>query len=173
MFSIDTHISFIAPNAEQFTDYVMSLDHNMINNDVFGWGDKCKVDRIPISKYNVQDLIKPSIDYLRDLKNEKPQFKYELVDTPWVNLYNVGGFQELHEHYENDFVCVFFANSGANFSKFFFFDWNTGISTPMMPDPGTIMFFSSKRTHGVSLHNSEIVRRTLSCNFNIRAHHQH
>ena len=170
MFRIDTYTSFIAPNAGELIDFVMSLDRDSIDNSKFSWGDKCIVDRIPILDYNIQNLIKPSVDYLLDLENL--HLNYEMT-FPWVNLYGKGGFQELHDHHENDFVCVFFANSGVNFSNFFFFDWNTGISIPMMPDPGTIMFFSSKRTHGVSLHNSEIERRTLSCNFNIRAHHRH
>ena len=118
MVRIDTYTSFIAPNAGQLIDFVVSLDHDSIDNSLFTWGEKCRVDRIPILDYSVRDLIKPSVDYLLDLENLR--FNYEMMD-PWVNLYGKGGFQELHDHHEHDFVCVFFANSGVKFSNFFFF----------------------------------------------------
>ena len=180
MFKLNESVSFIAPNAHELIDFVMSLDNNLIDNHKFSWGDQCRVDRIPLSlesypssKYNVRELLKPSIDYLLNLKeNLVNSSKIHITDS-WVNLYDINCFQEWHDHREIDFVCVFFANSGENFSKLFFFDWNTGISTPVMPDPGTIMFFSSKRTHGVTLHNNEVQRRTLSCNFEITNHHCH
>jgi|TARA_B100000035_G_scaffold311104_1_gene320070 hypothetical protein len=164
MFKVDHYTPFIAPNAKELVDFVMSLDENMIDNSKFSWGDACKVDRIPLLWNDVQDLIKPSVDYLCDLN--RTQIDCEVLD-PWVNLYNKGGFQEIHDHHENDFVFVFFANSGTNFSRFFFFDWSTGTSVPISPEPGTIMFFSGKMSHGVSIHNSEVQRRTLSCNFNL------
>mgnify|MGYP001232936673 CR=1 FL=1 len=126
-----------------------------------------------LSQYNIRELLDPSINYLLDVKNSYVNPNKIHLSGSWANLYNKGFFQEWHDHREIDFVCVFFANSGENFSKLFFFDWNTGISTPVMPDPGTIMFFSSKRTHGVTLHNNEVQRRTLSCNFEITNHHCH
>ena len=181
MFELDEYTSFIAPNAQELTDFVMSLDSNLIDNDKFAWGDKCKVDLIslstedyPSTKYDVRGLLKPSIDYLLSLKQVNIGFnKIDICDS-WVNLYNKGGFQETHDHHEIDFVCVFFSNAGANFSKFYFFDRDTGKDTLISPDPGTIMFFSSKRAHGVTLHNDEVQRRTLSCNFEItRNHHYH
>ena len=173
MFQLNEHISFIAPNAQQLTDFVMSLDNNLVDNSKFSWGNECKVDKIDLSQYNIRELLDPSINYLLDVKNSYVNSNKIHLAGSWANLYNKGFFQEWHDHHEIDFVCVFFANSGENFSKLFFFDWNTGISTPIMPDPGTIVFFSSKRPHGVTLHNSEVQRRTLACNFEITNQHRH
>ena len=173
MFELDEYTSFIAPNAQELSDFVMSLDNTSTDNHKFTWDSKCKVDLISLSTYNVRELLKPSIDYLLSLKQVNINSSKINVLNSWVNLYNKGGFQETHDHHEIDFVSVFFANAGENFSKFYFFDWNTGISTPMSPDPGTIMFFSSKRAHGVTLHNDEVQRRTLSCNLQITKNHHH
>jgi len=154
MFEVDRYTMFTAPNAEELTQFVMSLEGDT--------GEE--VDKIELLWQDVRELIIPSVNHLSRL--HKKAIDYDPTD-PWVNLYNEGGCKEIHDHHEHDFSCVFFANSGDNFSEFFFFDWDSGMIVPILYEPGSIMFFSAKMAHGVSIHKNEVQRRTLSCNFKI------
>ena len=170
---------FPAPNADELIEFVnKTSDTKDIDNDHFEWGSKCKIDRIPIPWQDAIELYKPSMELL--YKEFSKSFSYNFFD-PWINLYKKGYYQEIHAHKGNDISSVFFANDGENFSKFFFVDRQTNgysliydklISHNYSEKPkikaGDIMFFSSNLFHGVSPHKNDIIRKTLSVNFNIR-----
>ena len=100
--------------------------------------------------------------------------------NPWLNLYERGYYQELHCHKGNDLSSIFFVNDGINFSELFFYDRNANNfsdnfeelisyeSTINIPyKKGDIIFFPSHTLHGVTSHQNDEIRKTLSVNFKI------
>ena len=167
---------FSAPNADEFIELIdKSKD---VNNDHFDWGSKCKIDRIPLSWKDTIDLYEPSIELL--YKEFNKSFSYTLFD-PWINLYKKGYYQEIHAHKGSDISSVFFANDGENFSKLFFSDRNhlnfsckyeqliSYTNTFNIEyKKGDIVFFSSQLFHGVTVHESDQIRKTMSANITIK-----
>ena len=167
---------FSAPNADEFIELIdKSKD---VNNDHFDWGSKCKIDRIPLSWKDTIDLYEPSIELL--YKEFNKSFSYTLFD-PWINLYKKGYYQEIHAHKGSDISSVFFANDGENFSKLFFSDRNhlnfsckyeqliSYTNTFNIEyKKGDIVFFSSQLFHGVTAHENDEIRKTMSANITIK-----
>ena len=167
---------FSAPNADQFIELIDKSKN--VNNDHFDWGSKCKIDRIPLSWKDTIDLYEPSIELL--YKEFNKSFSYTLFD-PWINLYKKGYYQEIHAHKGSDISSVFFANDGENFSKLFFSDRNhlnfsckyeqliSYTNTFNIEyKKGDIVFFSSQLFHGVTVHESDQIRKTMSANITIK-----
>ena len=104
---------------------------------------------------------------------------------PWLNLQKKGYYQEIHDHAGLDISSVFFANDGIDFGKFFFVDrhscnfseeYEDLISYTNHHQPsvkrGDIIFFSSHLLHGVSSHENDEIRKTLSVNFKLNKTHE-
>ena len=177
-FTSEFYTIFPAPNADEFIDLIDQACKNKdIDNDHFDWGNKCKIDRIPLSWKDTIHLYKPSIELL--YKELNKSFNYILFD-PWINLYKRGYHQEIHAHKGNDISSVFFVNDGENFSKLFFSDRNhlnfsyeyeqliSYINTVNVEyKRGDILFFSSQLFHGVTSHESDEIRKTMSVNISI------
>ena len=106
-----------------------------------------------------------------------------IIDHPWINLYTKGSFQELHDHFSWDLACVLFINDGENFSKFYVKDRNNVNTSENLQDilhkvngytsghfvdikEGDMIVFPANMLHGVTVHNSDIVRKTFSFNLN-------
>ena len=178
-FTSEFYTIFPAPNADEFIDSINeSCNSKKINNDHFIWGTYCKVDRIPLSWKDTIDLYKPSIELL--YKEFSKSFSYTFFD-PWINLYKRGYYQEIHAHKGHDISSIFFANEGENFSKLFFFDRHSCNFSCKYEElisytnthnlnykKGDIIFFSSHLLHGVTSHESDVVRKTMSANLNIK-----
>ena len=171
---------FPAPNADKIVDLMdFHINKNELHNENFKWGEYCKCDRILLSWRELHPLLEPSLNILFQELNKDVKVNYSIYD-PWISAYKPGYFQEVHCHHGHDISCVFFANNGDNFGKFFFLDRQTNgyseqycklmsysnIKRPIIK-AGDIMFFSSDLFHGVSSHENDIVRKTLSTNFDI------
>ena len=178
LFSSSFYTQHRAPNAEELIDIIDSYSRDKIDNSHFSWGKRCDVDRIPLRWQDFIDLLKPSIDLFG--KEIKAAFDYVMYD-PWISLYKRGQHQEIHEHGDNDISAVFFANSGKGFSDFYFQDRNSVFLSKRVKElikynavylpkvnAGDIIFFPSNLMHGVSPHNSDIIRKTLAINFTIK-----
>ena len=177
-FSSEFYTVFQAPNAEEFISAIEdTCKTKKVNNEIFEWGRYCKVDRIPLIWQDFIELFKPSLELLSKELNKS--FDYTMYD-PWLNLYKRGHFQEIHDHGGLDISSVFFANDGVDFGKFFFIDRNSCMFSEEYEDlisynnhhqpvvkRGDIIFFSSHLLHGVSSHENDEVRKTLSVNFKL------
>jgi len=171
---------FDIPNFDEMRDYVNSRKD--INNVKQTWSIDCKVDTIRLKALEVQSLIKPSFDLFSKsafMKNANIK-----MHDPWINLYTEDYFQEIHDH-KVDIASVFFINDGENFSNFYFYNrYNNCASTKLLSiindeqfyandkyfpeySEGHVLFFPGSLLHGVTPHKSNIVRKTLSCNFDI------
>ena len=152
LFQSNFYVKFKAPNSHDLIDYIESIDESLINNQMF---DNELYERL------------------------KSKFSYNLYD-PWLNLYKRKDFQEIHAHHPCHLSSVFFANDGEGFSKFYFSDRHSNDIHPKLGkligykpinvveyEKGDILFFPSHLLHGLSSHNSDVIRKTLSFNFDI------
>ena len=178
IFSSNFFVKFKAVNADDLIKFIDGYDETSIDNSQFTWGKMCSSNKISLKWEDTMDLISPNLEYFAN--DIKSYFNYILYN-PWINLYKRGDHQELHSHYPSHMSCVFFANSGEGFSKFYCKDRNSTNVHPRLAkvigynqeivvqyNQGDILFFPSHILHGVSPHNSDIVRKTLSFNFDIK-----
>ena len=145
---------------------------DVVGSNDYAWASKCDVSakRLQIDKY--AKLLQPNIDHF--FKSIRLECNYG-VDEAWLNTYKKGSFQEIHDHYPSDVSCVFFLNHGKDFSEFYFRDRHssdisfklrqqlgfTDLWTPQIRE-GDMLFFPSNILHGVTKHNSDTLRKTLS-----------
>lgn len=171
IFNYNFFAQFQAINKDELTQ---ELDKEVVTgvND-YAWSAKCDVStkRLDTNKYT--KLLKPSIDKFADSLQRKFNF---VIDEAWLNSYEKGSYQEIHDHVPSDISCVFFLNHGTNFSEFYFRDrYSSDVSfklrqalgftdlwTPQI-NAGDILFFPSNVLHGVSKHKSDTLRKTFSC----------
>lgn len=165
-----------APNAEEIVDFVskISLDEKA-NID---WNERCNVDVVGLNNQTVVNLLTPCILNFLDHVGDRPQQLW--IEGPWMNQYNRYGYQDLHSHGSQHFAINFICNSGEDFAEFYFYDKNTAeipdvvkkymkmsdIYKPKL-EAGDFIVFPSHLLHGVSMHKSDIPRRTISTNFSI------
>jgi len=178
-FSSEFYTIFPAPNADELISSIEEVcNTKKVDNDFYEWVKYCKVDTIPLIWQDFQDLLKPSLEILS--QRLKKNFEYTMYN-PWLNLYKRGYYQEIHDHVIHDISCVFFVNTGIDFGKFFFMDRNSSNLSKEYKDlisymdhheptikKGDIIFFSSRLLHGVTSHENDEIRKTLSVNFNIK-----
>lgn len=167
------YFKYKAPNFEEFISELESETAN-INNADFSWGELCEVDKIALNPNKYLNYLIPSLQLLCNELDGNIEFD---IKSSWMNLYKKGYYQEMHMHVPDDLVCVFFMNSGNDFSKFYFYDRNTDVPfiwTKIADlklrhfveyERGDIIFFPAHMLHGVSKHNSDVVRKSFSCNF--------
>jgi len=177
-FPSEFYTVFPAPNADELISVIDEVcNTKQVDNDFFEWGKLCKVDRIPLLWQDFIDLYRPSMDIF--CKKFNKDIKYTMYN-PWINLYKRGYYQEIHDHAGHDISSVFFVNNGVDFGKFFFMDRHScnfsdvyedliSYSNQLKPNikKGDIIFFSSHLLHGVSSHENDDIRKTLSVNFNL------
>ena len=166
---------FQAPNAEELIEVLEKKEHVVDKNE--NWGMHHNSSKTYLEHDHYYPYLSPSLQILTDQLQLK-KVDYQMTDL-WLNEYQRGDNQELHDHCYDVLVCVFFLNTGEDFSKFFFYDAHSSSLTKawksilpnntFMPDikAGDIMFFPSHMLHGVSPHKSDVIRKTLSVNFNM------
>ena len=167
---------FKAPNAEELISVLEKKENVLDKNET--WGMHHNSIKTYLDPDSYFQYLAPSLQIITDeLKLER--VNYSITDI-WTNEYHKGHNQELHDHAFDDLVCVFFLNDGDDFAKFFFYDTNAVafskvwksicFNNTFMPDvkSGDILFFPSHMLHGVSPHKSDVVRKTLSVNFQMR-----
>ena len=178
IFPTNFYVQFHVPNAKEIIETIDYYDESHVDNSKFTWGDKCSSGKIPLKWEDYIELFKPSLDIFA---NEFNSYIDYTMYNPWLNLYKRRDFQEVHDHRENDFACVFIINEGKGFGKFYFKDRNyifqsskiekmVNYSDNYTPElkTGDFIVFPSQMLHGVTPHNSDTVRKTLSFNIDIK-----
>ena len=177
IFPTNFYVQFHVPNAKEIIETIDYYDESHVDNSKFTWGDKCSSGKIPLKWEDYIELFKPSLNIFANEFNS--YIDYTMYD-PWLNLYKRRDFQEVHDHRENDFACVFIINEGKGFGEFYFKDRNyifqsskiekmVNYSDNYIPElkTGDFIVFPSHMLHGVTPHNSDNIRKTLSFNINI------
>tara|TARA_B100000900_G_scaffold403168_2_gene409924 strand:+ start:2101 stop:2643 length:543 start_codon:yes stop_codon:yes gene_type:complete len=171
IFNYNFFAQFQAVNKKELTEELNKEVVLGVND--YAWSAKCDVStkRLDTDKYF--ELLKPSINKFANSLQRKLNC---VIDEAWLNSYEKGSYQEIHDHVPSDISCVFFLNHGTNFSEFYFRDrYSSDVSfklrqtlgftdlwTPQI-SAGDILFFPSNVLHGVSKHNSDTLRKTFSC----------
>lgn len=165
-------VKFKAPNHQELTDFVLNKEEVYHQYD---WTEICEINTIKCTWQETIQLLTPSVNQFASSIGKS--FKWTIYN-PWINCYQKGQFQEIHDHLQYDFSCVFFPKVEENFSQFYFYNryanslsksWLNlfgGVSSwdPIV-ESGDIIFFPGTLLHGVTPHKSDEVRKTLSCNF--------
>lgn len=169
------------PNFDELKEYVKSKK-NVVNEYNHPWTKGCLVDTTFINEPDFVKILKPSLDLLT---GEAFAIRVNIdAGYPWINRYKKGYHQEIHDH-KSDIASVFFLNEGEDFSEFYFYNrYNVTASNRLLrclkynelnegdkwtPEykAGQVLFFPGTMLHGVTPHKSDVVRETLSCNFDI------
>lgn len=170
---------------KDYEKLVSTIDANLDNFDSdCGWNTNCNVDVKYIDDYNfIIPFIEPCLKQFGDDINRKLCFQFQ--GRPWISSYTYGSFQEVHQHGDSDLSCVFFMNSGIDFAKFYFLDrhsndfsdiWVRDIFLNEMSDTffpnissGDLIIFPSHLFHGVGMHKSKTIRKTLAFNMSLNS----
>ena len=148
------------------------------------WAKACSVKVEGLFADDLMPYIVPTVNNF--LKGANMSYKDLKVNQPWKNTYEKGGFQELDDPGDAFLSgCIFLDNPDPDFGNFYFynrhsiellrpqrqlidnlFDTSYLSFTPKVLK-GDILIFPSYMMHGVTMHKSEKIRRTIS--FNIDA----
>ena len=132
------------------------------------------MNKVPLKMEEYVGMLAPSLKLLS--KDLGRPFQVKNAEC-WVNLYDRGSFQEAHHHHPYDLICVFFMNDGEGFSEFYFKDrhnvelsyfWHNALDVYDVIKPkisaGDVLFFPGHMLHGVTSHESDVIRKTFACN---------
>jgi len=174
LFPLDFYFKSRISNLDEILDVADKLTEYRSENP--HWGAGCTVKTVSMDKVDWHPLLGCAI---RKFSKELNWNKVINVDCPWINFYERNGFQEIHHHENCDFGAVIFLNDGKDFSRFFFKNRMCGLIPPTMdrimdigdewiPEvtSGDVLFFPAYTLHGVTPHNSDVMRKTLA--FNIK-----
>tara|TARA_B100002019_G_C21248655_1_gene589822 strand:+ start:269 stop:823 length:555 start_codon:yes stop_codon:yes gene_type:complete len=177
MKAIFTNNFYFQYRMPEFAALVDRLPKNEVVDENFTWGDLCKIDRTSLHIDDYADLLTKPLELLS--QELRVEFHARILH-PWVNLYKKGSFQEVHYHDDCDIAAVVFLNDGPDFSKFYFWDAShTAFTKPWIKiitkmqlsniyypsvKAGDVILFPSHMFHGVTPHQSDTIRKTLSFN---------
>ena len=162
-------------NVDSLKDLKVDKDYNP------KWAKACSVKVEGLFTDDLMPYIAPTVNNF--LKGANMSYKDLKVNQPWRNTYEKGGFQELHDHGDAFLSgCIFLDNPDPDFGNFYFYNRHSiellkpqrqlidnlfGTSyLSFIPNvlKGDILIFPSYMMHGVTMHKSEKIRRTISFN---------
>jgi len=169
---------------KNYKELVSVIEKNLDSFDSHcNWNSNCNVDVKYIDNYDfIIPFIEPCIkQFCEDIDRK---LYIEFYGRPWISSYSYESFQEVHQHGDSDLSCVFFMNSGIDFAKFYFLNrhgndfsdvWIREIFSNEMADTffpdvteGDLIIFPSHLLHGVGVHKSEELRKSLAFNMRIK-----
>jgi|TARA_B100000035_G_C20930120_1_gene522646 hypothetical protein len=171
---------FRAVNVDELNTLIDSIEPGN-EGDFFSWGNNCVSQKKTLDPSEWIEYISPNLEKFS--KELGTSFQCQLTDC-WINFYEKTHFQEVHSHIAVDFVMIYFPQKPKEgFSKLFFLDrFCCGVTHNMIKllklhntyypdiDAGDVLFFPSYLQHGVTPHNNEEMRKTLSANFVLMNH---
>ena len=174
--------SLISPeNKNEIIEHCMNPSLELPRME-FQWGDACLSDKVSLKLTGFTELLKPHIiEVLSEVIDEDIPYGFS-VDEVWKNTYHRYYHQEQHDHQGFELSFVIFMNDFQENDAHFYFVNERNRVTPTtwvdisegMPDDliieanqGDILFFPSHMLHGVSPHQSDTPRITISGNISI------
>ena len=174
--------SFVTPeNKNEIIEHCMNPELELPKQE-FEWGEQCLSEKVYLKLTGFTELLKPYIiEVLSEVIDEDIPYGFT-VDEVWKNTYHRYYHQEQHDHQGFELSFVIFMNDyQENDAKFYFVNERNRLTTELwkdvcslMPDSipiegkkGDIVFFPSHMLHGVSPHQSDNPRVTISGNISI------
>jgi len=175
--------SLISPeNRNEIIEHCMNPELELPKQD-FEWGEQCLSEKVYLKLTGFTELLKPYlIEVLSEVIDGDIPYGFS-VDEVWKNTYYRYYHQEQHDHrgFELSFV-IFMNDYQENDAQFYFVNERCRLTaeswgdiSALMPDTipiegkkGDIVFFPSHMLHGVSPHQSDNTRITVSGNVTIR-----
>ena len=148
----------------------------------FEWGEHCLSEKVHLKLTGFSDLLKDSIiESVTEIIDVR--YAYSLNEV-WKNTYHRYYHQEAHSHIrtsELSFV-IFMSDYSENDAKFYFLNERNRVTSTtwlslsegmedsiyIEPKKGDILFFPSHMIHGVTPHQSDIPRITISGNISLK-----
>lgn len=134
--------------------YDPSNDKNFFN--LFRWIDSCIINYC--NEFEFSNKIKSNLS--------------------WINIYNKGDYQEMHDHAESHLSCIYCIKGSNKSSRIFFKRQQNMFRIPVTNNnttncdwhyfpfiKGTLYIFESKLYHYVEKHELDEPRISLACNF--------
>ena len=147
----------------------------------FEWGEHCLSEKVHLKLTGFSDLLKTSIiETLSEIVDVR--YAYSLNEV-WKNTYHRYYHQESHSHPNSELSFVIFMNDySENDAKFYFLNERNRVTSTtwlslsegmedsiyVEPKKGDILFFPSHMIHGVTPHQSDIPRITISGNISLK-----
>ena len=174
--------SLISPeNKNEIIEHCMNPSLELLKEE-FEWGENCISEKVHLKLTGFTELLKPYIiQVLSEVIDEGTPYGFT-VDEVWKNTYHRYYHQEQHDHQGFELSFVIFMNDyQENDAKFYFVNERTRLtaeswgdvsalmadSLPIEGKKGDIVFFPSHMLHGVSPHQSDNPRITISGNISI------
>ena len=174
--------SLISPeNQNEIIEHCMNPALELPKEE-FEWGDECLSEKVHLKLTGFTELLKPYvIEVLSEVIDEGTPYGFS-VEEVWKNTYHRYYHQEQHDHQGFELSFVIFMNDyQENDAKFYFVNERTRLtaeswgdvsalmsdSLPIEGKKGDIVFFPSHMLHGVSPHQSDNPRVTISGNISI------
>ena len=147
----------------------------------FEWGEHCLSEKVHLKLTGFSDLLKTNIiETLSEIIDVR--YAYSLNEV-WKNTYYRYYHQESHSHPNSELSFVIFMNDyQENDAKFYFLNERNRVTSTtwlslsegmedsiyVEPKKGDILFFPSHMIHGVTPHQSDIPRITISGNISLK-----
>ena len=147
----------------------------------FEWGEHCLSEKVHLKLTGFSDLLKTNIiETLSEIIDVR--YAYSLNEV-WKNTYYRYYHQESHSHPNSELSFVIFMNDySENDAKFYFLNERNRVTSTtwlslsegmedsiyVEPKKGDILFFPSHMIHGVTPHQSDIPRITISGNISLK-----
>ena len=147
----------------------------------FEWGEHCLSQKVHLKLTGFSDLLKDSIiESVAEIIDVR--YAYSLNEV-WKNTYHRYYHQESHSHPNSELSFVIFMNDySENDAKFYFLNERNRVTSStwlslsegmedsiyIEPKKGDILFFPSHMIHGVTPHQSDIPRITISGNISLK-----
>ena len=178
------HSETTPSNKEEMLDAIENAD--LMPDQDCSWNDGClvKFERLDF-KNNFVEVFKPSLDqFFHDIQFGLgcPQLNISglslICQDIWRNTYTKGFFQETHDHLPCSLSGVVFLTDEQEGDGQFYFHHRHGSEVSnewrsirfgeerksIKAERGKVILFPSHMLHGVSIHKSDNIRKTVSFN---------
>ena len=173
------HSETTPSNKEEMLDAIENAD--LMPDQDCSWNDGClvKFERLDFGN-NFTEVFQPVLDQFFNEMGLNVDGLNLFLHEIWRNTYTKGFFQEIHDHFplslsgvvfltdeqEGDGKFYFYHRHGSEVSKEWIELGFIGERKFVKAERGKVILFPSHMLHGVSLHKSDNIRKTVSFNIN-------
>ena len=173
------HSETTPSNKEEMLDAIENAD--LMPDQDCSWNDGClvKFERLDF-RNNFTEVFQPVLDQFFNEMGLNVDGLNLFLHEIWRNTYTKGFFQEIHDHFPHSLSgVVFLTDEQEGDGKFYFYhrhsseismEWLQlgfiGERKFVKAERGKVILFPSHMLHGVSVHKSDNIRKTVSFNIN-------